>query len=46
MRWVIQHPGHPDESDVARKSAEDWNYYLKTVRPHLGWTILVGHKAE
>lgn len=45
VRWVLQHPGHADEQDVAHKSADDWNYYLKTVRPHLGWTILVGHKA-
>lgn len=45
VRWVLQHPGHPDEQDVAHKSSDDWNYYLKTVRPYLGWTILVGHKA-
>ncbi len=45
VRWVIQNLGHPDREEVADKSANDWNYYLRTIRPHLGWTILVGHKV-
>jgi SAM-dependent methyltransferase len=44
-RWARQHPNHLDHDAVAEKSSADWAYYLKTVRPHLGWTIVVGHKS-
>jgi ubiquinone/menaquinone biosynthesis C-methylase UbiE len=44
IRWAIENRGHPDHDEVLHKSAGDWNYYLRQVRPHLGWTILVGHK--
>jgi SAM-dependent methyltransferase len=42
LRWAREHPGHPDHEAVLTKSREDWTYYLKTIRPHLGWTIFVG----
>lgn len=45
VRWVIQNPNHSDRDEVAEKSSADWMYYLRTIRPHLGWTILVGHKV-
>jgi ubiquinone/menaquinone biosynthesis C-methylase UbiE len=45
VRWAIQHPSHPDHEEVVAKSDADWTYYLRTIRPHLGWTILVGHKV-
>ncbi len=45
VRWMIDHKDHPDHDDVRDRSAEEWNHYLRTMRPHLGWTIVVGHKA-
>jgi SAM-dependent methyltransferase len=45
MRWARQHPNHLEHDAVVQKSDADWGYYLRTIRPHLGWTILVGHKA-
>jgi ubiquinone/menaquinone biosynthesis C-methylase UbiE len=44
IRWAIENRGHPDHDEVLDKGADDWNHYLRQVRPHLGWTILVGHK--
>lgn len=44
IRWSIENRTHPDHDDVLNKSTDDWNYYLRTIRPHLGWTIIVGHK--
>lgn len=44
LRWAREHPTHPDRDDVLEKSRGDWTYYLKTVRPYLGWTIMVGRK--
>ena len=44
IRWAIENRGHPDHDEVLNKSSDDWNYYLRTIRPHLGWTIVVGHK--
>ena len=45
LTWGRQNPSHPDHADVLAKSAADWSYYLKTVRPLLGWTVFVGRKA-
>ncbi len=45
LRWAREHPDHPDHDEVLDKSRDDWNYYLRTVRPHLGWTIFVGRKS-
>ena len=45
LRWAREHPDHPDHEDVLNKSQDDWNYYLKTVRAMLGWTIFVGRKS-
>ncbi|MEO6395332.1 MAG: methyltransferase domain-containing protein [Devosia sp.] len=42
LRWAREHPGHPDHQAVLDKSRSDWAYYLKTIRPYLGWTIFVG----
>lgn len=44
LRWAREHESHPDHEDVLNKSRDDWNYYLKTVRPMLGWTIFVGRR--
>ena len=44
LRWAREHFDHRDHEDVLNKSGDDWNYYLKTVRPLLGWTIFVGRK--
>ncbi|MEQ1901769.1 MAG: class I SAM-dependent methyltransferase [Devosia sp.] len=41
LRWARENIGHPDHDAVLEKSRDDWNYYLKTIRPHLGWTIFV-----
>ncbi len=45
IRWAIEHREHPDHDEVLNKSADDWTYYLRTIRPYLGWTIVVGHKV-
>ena len=42
---MLSHPGHPDRDDLVRRSNEEWNDYLRNVRPYLGWTIVVGHKT-
>ncbi|RYE86179.1 MAG: hypothetical protein EOP19_07525 [Hyphomicrobiales bacterium] len=44
LRWAREHPDHPDRDDVLDKSKADWIYYLRTIRPYLGWTIFVGTK--
>jgi SAM-dependent methyltransferase len=44
VRWVLDNPHHPERDAVAEKSSADWTHYLRTVRPMLGWTILVGKK--
>jgi hypothetical protein len=44
LRWAREHLDHRDHDDVLNKSMDDWNYYLKTVRPLLGWTIFVGRR--
>ena len=44
IRWAIENRDHPDHDEVLNKSADDWNYYLRQIRPYLGWTIVVGHK--
>lgn len=44
IRWAIENKDHPDHDEVLTKSTADWTYYLKTIRPQLGWTIVVGHK--
>jgi cyclopropane fatty-acyl-phospholipid synthase-like methyltransferase len=44
LRWARENPDHADREDVLNKSRDDWNYYLRTIRPLLGWTIIVGLK--
>ena len=44
LRWAREHPNHPDHDEVLDKSAADWSYYLKTIRPLMGWTIYVGRR--
>jgi len=44
LRWARENPDHRDRNDVLDKSRDDWTYYLKTIRPLLGWTIIVGLK--
>ena len=46
LRWAREHPDHPDHEEVLDKSWDDWNDYLKTIRPHLGWSIFVGRKVD
>lgn len=46
LTWAEAHPEHPDHAEVLRKSREDWTYYLRTVRPHLGWTIFAGRRHD
>ena len=45
VRWALTHKDHPDHDEVASRSMDEWNNYLRKVRPYLGWTIVVGHKA-
>lgn len=44
LRWARENPGHPDQADVLNQSRVDWTFYLKTVRPYLGWTIFVARR--
>jgi SAM-dependent methyltransferase len=44
LRWARQHPDHPDRDEVLDKSRDGWDYNLRTIRPMLGWTVLVGLK--
>lgn len=44
LAWGREHPEHPDHADVLKKSRETWQNYLKTIRPHFGWTIFVGRR--
>ena len=44
LRWAKQHPDHSDRDEVLDKSRDGWDYYLRTIRPMLGWTVLVGLK--
>lgn len=45
LRWAREHPDHPDHGEVLDKSRAGWDYYLRTIRPMLGWTVLVGLKT-
>jgi SAM-dependent methyltransferase len=45
LRWARENPDHPDHDAVLDKSRADWTYYLRTVRPLLGWTIFVARKT-
>jgi cyclopropane fatty-acyl-phospholipid synthase-like methyltransferase len=44
LRWAREHPNHPAQAEILAKSRADWNYYLRWIRPHLGWTIFVGRR--
>jgi len=44
VRWMLNHPDHPDREALARRSDDEWTSYLRSTRPYLGWTIVVGHK--
>ena len=45
LTWARENPQHPDHDEVLTKSRTDWLYYQRTIRPMLGWTILVGRKG-
>ncbi len=45
LRWARANPDHPERDDVLERSRVDWEHYLRTVRPRLGWTILVANRA-
>ena len=44
LTWAREHPTHPEHGEILARSRADWTYYLKWIRPHLGWTIFVGRK--
>jgi cyclopropane fatty-acyl-phospholipid synthase-like methyltransferase len=46
LRWARQNLSHPDRTELLQKSRDDWMYYLKTIRPLLGWTIFVGRRTD
>jgi SAM-dependent methyltransferase len=45
LRWSRENPDHPDVDDVRDRSHADWTNYLRTIRPMMGWTIIVGRKS-
>lgn len=44
LTWARENPDHPDYAAVLEKSRAEWTYYLKTIRPYLGWTVFVGRR--
>jgi SAM-dependent methyltransferase len=44
LAWGREHPGHAFHAEVLERSRRDWTYYLRTIRPMLGWTIFVGRR--
>jgi cyclopropane fatty-acyl-phospholipid synthase-like methyltransferase len=45
LTWARLHPNHPDHAEVLAKSRAEWNYFLRWIRPYLGFTVFVGRKA-
>ena len=46
LAWAREHPDHPDHADVLKRSRDEWMYYLRTVRPYLGWTIFTARRRD
>lgn len=46
IRWARENPGHPDHDAVLAQSRTDWTFYLKAIRPYLGWTIFVARRND
>ena len=46
LTWARENPNHPDHAQVLEKSRADWMYYQRTIRPMLGWAIVVGRKKD
>lgn len=44
LRWARENADHAERAAVLEKSTADWNYYLRIIRPYVGWTIIVGQK--
>jgi cyclopropane fatty-acyl-phospholipid synthase-like methyltransferase len=44
LRWARENPDHRDHADVLSQSRTDWAFYLRRVRPYLGWTIFVARR--
>lgn len=44
IRWARENPDHPDRTGALAQSRTDWMFYLKTIRPHLGWTIFLARR--
>lgn len=44
LTWARENPTHPDHAAVLEKSTADWAHYQRTIRPMLGWAIIVGRK--
>ncbi len=46
LAWAREHPDHHDHADVLSRSRTEWQRYLRTIRPYLGWTIVVGRRND
>jgi cyclopropane fatty-acyl-phospholipid synthase-like methyltransferase len=44
LRWARENPDHPERASALAQSRTDWMFYLKTIRPFLGWTIFVARR--
>jgi SAM-dependent methyltransferase len=44
IRWARENPDHSDYGSVLEQSRIDWNFYLRRIRPYLGWTIFVARR--
>lgn len=46
LAWARENPQHPDHADVLKRSRDEWRYYLRVVRPYLGWTIYTARRRD
>jgi cyclopropane fatty-acyl-phospholipid synthase-like methyltransferase len=46
IRWARENPDHPDRSDALAQSRTDWTFYLRVIRPFLGWTVFVARRND
>lgn len=46
IRWARENRNHPDRDGALAQSGRDWTFYLKTIRPYLGWTIFVARRND
>lgn len=46
LRWARENRDHPDRAAALTHSRTDWTFYLRTIRPYLGWTVFVARRRD